>query len=301
MATAAALRAHLAKPSEADPAIKTVAETHLASFASDALLRTKQPGTERFKLLRELVLAASTSADPKTDPKADEEWNFAAWSPAPRNEAAQALPWLTHFARDDEALVAIKQLAADPVPTVRFLLACEIWRLQEHCADVLWPLLKERAADERNDVVRQGIARSLWNLIGLDAARSLELIQLILTGDDADSDDDERTSSQLVSMVVDYAVKRDDEWAKTTIKHWRGKPVDFATSLGISGSRLIEHVKPQHVELTAARARALLLDQPITTACTSASIRGTAGRHSGANSKPATRLAASNRSKFRNA
>lgn len=260
LASTAALRTLLANPSKADPAVKAVATTHLASFASDALLRTNQAGTERFKLLRELVIEAAASEHPETDPKADKEWNFAAWSPAPRNEAAQALPWLTRFRRDEEALVAIKRLAGDPVPSVRFLLACEIWRLQEHCSDVLWPLLKERAETEVNDVVRQGIARSLWHLIGLDAARSLELIQLILTSDDADSDDEERTSSQLISMVVDYAVERDDAWAKATIKHWQGKPVAFAASLGISGSRLIEHVKPQHAEKSAARARVLLLD-----------------------------------------
>ena len=258
--TAAALKAQLATGGAADPIMKMVAETHLASFASVALRRTNESGTERFKLLRELVLAAANSPQPKPDPKADAEWNFASWSPAPRNEAAQALPWLMHFGRDEAALAAIKQLADDPVPTVRFLLACESWRLLEHYPDVLWPLLKERAAAEKNEVVRQGIARSLWELIHRDAAHSLELIQAHNPSEDADADDEDSTSGQLVAMVVDYAVDHDDAWAKSTLMHWRSKPVDFATSLGLSGARLIEHVKPHNPAENAARARTLLLD-----------------------------------------
>lgn len=258
--TVVALQAHLAKPNEADAPVRTTALTHLASFASDALLRTEHTGTERFKLLREIVLSAAAGDDPQQNPKADAEWNFAVWSPAPRNAAAQALPWLTHFGEDKEALRAISELANDPVPSVRFLLACDIWRLQEHCSGTLWPLLEGWTRHENNDVVLQGIARSLWFLIHRDPARTRQVIQRLLTSEGADADDDERASSQLVSMVVDYAVEHDDSWAKATIAQWRTKPAEFAASLGVSGGRLIEHVKPQRSEETASRARALLLE-----------------------------------------
>lgn len=257
---AVTLDALLEKPSDADAAVKAAAVTHLASFASDALLRTKQAGTDRYRLLRKLILNAARSDDPQPDPKADTEWTFAAWSPAPRNEAAQVLPWLTHLADDREALDAILTLAGDPVPSVRFLLASELWRLHEHFPTVLWPLLDERAVKERNGVVLQGIAQSLWPLIDLDPERSRRVMQQLLTREESNDEDDDRASTQLISMVVDYAVERDDEWAKTTIALWRSKPLEFASSLAVSGGRLIEHIKPQHPEQTAARARALLLE-----------------------------------------
>jgi hypothetical protein len=258
---AAELDALLHNPPAADQAVLRAAATHLASFASAALRQTKTADSDRFRLLRRLVLEAAAHADP--EPRADEEekWTYPAWSPAPRNDAAQALPWLTHFGEDADALAAIGRLAEDPVPSVRFLLACDIWRLHEHCPAEMWRLLDGLVAREKNSVVLQGVTQSIWELINRDPARSQQLVQKLLTRETEETDeDDERASAHLIAMVVDYAVERDDPWAKETLALWRAKPVEFAASLGASARRLIEHFKPQHPADGAARARLLLLD-----------------------------------------
>jgi hypothetical protein len=258
--TAAALSELLAKPHAASPAVLSTAATHLASFASNAIQKTRETGSEKFRLLRQLMLAAADSPEPRANPDHDAKWNFAAWSPAPRIEAAQALPWLTHLGEDGEAVAAITKLARDPVPSVRFLLASEIWRLHERYSVPMWALIEEMAATEKNAVVLQGVTRTLWALRDLDPERTLIALRKLLSPEGAEPDDDEAAQSGLVSMAVDFAVRYDNSWAQSALAAWRKKPVEFAASLAVSGRRLIEYLKPQHAEMGFERARAQVIE-----------------------------------------
>jgi hypothetical protein len=190
----------------------------------------------------------------------DSKWNSAAWSPAPRNEAAQALPWLTHFGEDHEALAAIQRLARDPVPSVRFLLVCELWRLWERMAEAMWAVFDELADREENGVVLQGITVSLWNLMRRDEKRSLSLIQKLLKRLDEETDDEEKARSSLICMAVDYAVGPDDQWAKEVIANWQKNPIQYSASISTAGHRLIGHIIPRHSGGQLERARSLLLN-----------------------------------------
>ena len=256
---ACAVRDVLSKKSSADVKFLSRASEHLASFASDALLRTNDSAAQRFQPLREMVLAAANHPEPEPDPEHDSKWSSAAWSPAPRNDAAQALPWLTHFSQDQEALAAIQKLAHDPVPSVRFLLACELWRLVERMPNPMWTIFDELAEKEENGVVLQGITVSLWQLIRNDKARSLSLIKKLLKRVEEETDDEEKARSALVCMVVDFAVWHDDQWAKETVARWQGSAVEHSASILTAGRRLIEHIQPQNHGAQLEQARALLL------------------------------------------
>jgi hypothetical protein len=260
MPAACAVRDFLSKESSADVNYLSRASAHLASFASDALLRTSDSTAQRFKLLREMVLSAASHSEPISNPEHDSKWNSATWSPAPRNDAAQALPWLTHFGQDHEALAAIQKLAHDPVPSVRFLLACELWRLVERMPGPMWTIFDELAEKEENGVVLQGITVSLWHLIRNDKTRSLSLIKKLLKRVEEETDDEEKARSALVCMVIDYAVWHDDQWAKETVARWQGSAVKYSSSISTAGHRLVEHIKPQHHGPQLEQARSLLLN-----------------------------------------
>jgi hypothetical protein len=253
------LRDVLMKGNCGDDAVSRAAWTHLAGFASDALRQTQTANTERFQKLRAIVLESAKHKDPEPNPQYDSTWDSASWSPAPRNESAQALPWLTHFGEDSEALNAIKELLIDPVPSVRFLLACELWRLVEHNAGAMWTLFDGLVAQEQNEVVLQGITVSLWRLISLSRPGALLLIQKLLARVGAESDDDEKPRSQLICMVVDFAVWEDNQWAKDTLEAWRKEPLKFSASVMQTGHRLIEYVTPSNSGDRLKRARDLLL------------------------------------------
>ena len=253
------MRDFLLNEGRADPVVLRAAAAHLASFASHALLRTSDSGTERFQTLRKIVLAASSSPDPEPNPVHDSKWTNAVWSPAPRNDAAQALPWLTHFGKDEEALAAIRRLARDPVPSVRFLLAYDLWRVFEHFQDGMWEIFEDFARNEENTVVLQGITISIRNLIAKDKTRSLVLIQKLLEHVKEETDDESKARTVLICMVVDYAVWYDEKWAEETIARWQGSAAEYSASISIAGRRLIDHVKPRHSGAHLEKARSLLL------------------------------------------
>ncbi len=243
------LRARLREPTEAGNAVFQFGETYLASFASDALLQTKDANTERFKLLRELNLEHAAHSLPKPDPERDANWTSAAWSPAPRIGAAQALSWLTHFERDEQAFAAIEKLARDPVPAVRFLVIGDMWRLGERYADKLWPLLGKIVETEENPVVLQGATRALWNLSRRDPASAAGVVRSLMrrvSGDDEEGED--RAQTNLIQLVVAYSVVHDAAWAPAMLADWRKAPLQYSHKLGISGRRLIEYLKPYNFE-----------------------------------------------------
>lgn len=259
--SACAVRDFVSKENRADMAVLNAAATHLATFASNALIKTNDSTSGRFQTLREMVLAAAHDSEPEPYPDSNSEWTSAAWSPAPRNEAAQALPWLTHFGKDHQALAAIQLLAHDPVPSVRFLLACELWRVVEHMSDAMWTILDDMVEKDMNRVVLQGITVSLWNLIQRDKDRSLALIQKLLKRIEVEEEapDEQGAQTALIFMIVDYAVLNDDQWAKETMARWKESPVKYATSVSTAGRRLIEYITPQPHGGPLESARALLL------------------------------------------
>jgi hypothetical protein len=246
---------------EVEETLSRTAWSHLASFASDALRQTASSSAAGFEFLRSVVLASANHKDPEPNAKYDLKWDHPSWSPAPRNEAAQALPWLTHLREDLEALSAIKKLLNDPVPSVRFLLACELWRLVENSSSAMWQLFEELIAAETNEVVFQGVAVSLWRLISFDREKTLKLIQMLLNRLGDESEGDENARSQLICMVVDFAIWEDSEWAKELIKNWQNDPLKFPASVARTGYRLIEYITPQNSGVRFDRARILLLQQ----------------------------------------
>ncbi len=72
---AAALSELLAKPHAADLAVPSTA-AHLTSFASNAIQKLRETGSEKFKLLRRLLLEGADSLEPRSDPEQDANGNL---------------------------------------------------------------------------------------------------------------------------------------------------------------------------------------------------------------------------------
>ncbi len=259
MPTVCALSDLLSKPSKADERQLSLAWVRFSGFVSKALLLSNDPTSIRFETLRTIILKLARHEEPKPNSELDASWNIAAWSPSPRTEAAQALPWLTHFGKDKEALEAIQQLSHDPVPAVRFLIACELWRVVEHMSTEMWLIFDTMADTEQNGIVLQGITNSLWRLIVEDNSQSLVLIKKLMRRVKEDTDSDDKARPALISMTVDYAVQQEDQWAKDMIASWQSAPLQFPGSISRAGHRLVEHIQPQHHGNQLANARSLLL------------------------------------------
>jgi hypothetical protein len=206
------------------------------------------------------VLEAADSDEPKPNPGFDAKWDSPTWSPAPRTEAAQALPWLAQLESDQEVISKIELLSHDPVPVVRFLLASELWRLAEKNPDLLWNLLSRMSELETNEVVLRGVAVTLWRLVQVSKPRVLKILEILLNRLPEGDGHDEKARSQLVNLLVDFAVWDDNAWAKLVLTSWCQEPIKHSESLATSGHRLSEYIRPQQSPESFGRAKTLLLN-----------------------------------------
>jgi hypothetical protein len=232
--------------------------THLADYANEAGRRTKIAGSVRLRFCREVLLLATAHPSPEPDSESDLKWESACWSPAPRHAAAQGLPWMNHFGHDDEVLKAIERLATDRVPSVRFLLASELWRVGEHSPNTMWKLLERLAAEEPNRVVLKGVAASIWRTIPREKARSLGVVKRLLSRVEY-CPDDGGCWEDVVCMVTDFAAWDKEPWAEATLSKWRARPLQSAAELSTSGHRLAAYVQPAQSRTSFEHASELLL------------------------------------------
>jgi hypothetical protein len=259
LTTATNVRTALLEESLADAPVVLAAWTQFAEFAAHAILESR--GDEpRFSDLREMVLLAANHDEPVPDPEYDSKWSSAAWSPAPRTAAAQALPWIAAFDANAQVIAAIEKLASDPVPAVRFLLADGLWRLGKNSPSTMWTLLENLVSVENNEVVLGAIARSLSYAWRFDSSRSLPLVLKLLQRPHSDDEHMFGFWNDVVRIITDYAVWENDSSVTEIIHSWLASPVTHKSELATSGQRLIGYIRPQQTRQSFERARALLIE-----------------------------------------
>lgn len=259
LSAACAVRDCLTVRSDGDPVVLRAAAMHLACFASEALLKTSQPSAQRLQVLRGILIAAANDTEPQPDPTRDAGWNIPSWSPSPRSAAAQALPWLLHLDHGEDVLAALRRLARDPVPSVRYLVACDLWRAMEASPTEVWAIMEHFGAHEENRVVLHGVAISLRQLIPRDKERTLAFIREMLQRVGQDDEGQSSARNALIDMVVDYAVWYGDPWATGELARWQQDALFYSASVATAGRRLIDHIKPQHSATHLRQAGSLLL------------------------------------------
>ena len=162
------------------------------------------------------LLACASGEAPRASENADETFTVPAWSPAARNAAAQGIPrLLQHRANDDELAAALRVLATDPAPSVRFLLARELPRLVTKHQNFFWDLAALYAAQERNRVVQQALGRALSAVASPDREELVtgildQLLRRVPLAEVARSLPNE---DQVGGLIVGLAVVRRNEWA----------------------------------------------------------------------------------------
>lgn len=114
----------------------------------------------RLDFLRSALLRAAVDPQPEPDPEADASFaRMPSWgSPSPRIDAAQALiVWPRETGEINDSLRdAIRALARDPHPAVRFQIAGSCNALYEADRPFMWELIRERTTQEQNVGVWSG-------------------------------------------------------------------------------------------------------------------------------------------------
>lgn len=237
----------LQRQSGVDKAVADAAWSRLAASVATMSRTDTDADSDVFQFCREVLLLCSKHASPEPDPQHDREYNFPAWSPLPRNEAAEGLPWLaSRRAADGEILEAIAALVRDEVPSVRYLAVRELFRLSDTDSDSFWRLVEYVAEHETNRVVLQSLCHTLAQVIAQEEEKSVRVLdQLLEKALSLDEKSDFQDS--FIDLSIWLVLVRANEWAAGAITSLLLNPVRLAKPLRRAVFEMSRFLTPQLV------------------------------------------------------
>lgn len=153
--------------------------TLAAACAVVAKIENLSCETQLGSFVRAVLLEMSQNPEPEHDPEYDASFDkHPGWgSPLARIEAAEGLITLARHSSccDANIFEAIERLDTDPAPQVRFQIASRLTYLYHTAPEKMWGYLEERIEAETSNAVLDCHARSLQQLAGPHADRSVEV------------------------------------------------------------------------------------------------------------------------------
>ena len=230
----------------ADSTLRASSLTKLGQFANCVIVAIEDRSAEITLFARRVLLLCAVHPFPLAEPNLDETYTTPVWGDSPRTEAAQGLPLLLSRGADLEILGAVRCLANDPVPSVRFLLTEDLWRISEVLPDDFWLLLNEVATGDKNAVVLQGVCESLRRVTARNedkAAKALAILApRVTTGPDH-----AELARIFMALTMWLCIVRKHPWAVGLTTQLMNDPVKYSKSLSRATISALQFVKPTQV------------------------------------------------------
>ena len=205
---------------------------------------------------RELLLRCARHELPKPDPSYDAKFDFPAYSPLPRHEAAHGLTRLLTKGSDPEILDEIEKLADDPVPSVRMVLATGLSAVYVTSPLGYWRIVENLAESETNGVVLDHVYLSLFQVLAEEREeeeKTTRLMNVMLRRSLGGTGSFEPSDS-FTNMLMFLAISRESAWACDTLRGiFLKDPVRFAKFLTQAVHYTSKYLNP--INLTSAVAR----------------------------------------------
>jgi hypothetical protein len=233
----------LAMNQAADITLKGNSLTKLAQFANSAIVALEGRTAEIIMFARRVLLLCARDRFPEPDADMEEEYTSPVWSDAPRNEAAQGLPLLLSRGADAEIFDTIRLLARDPVPSVRYLLTCELWRVSEVVPDEFWSLLHDIATREGNGVVLQGVGECLLQVTGRNENKATTVLD-VLTPRVLNEPDVSELARVFMALTMWLCIVQEHPWAVSLSERLLNEPVKHSKALSRATIATLRFVKP---------------------------------------------------------
>ena len=226
-----------------DTTLKASCLTKLAQFANSAIMAIEGRTSEITLFARRVLLRCAGNPFPGAVPDMDETYTTPVWGDTPRNEAAQGLPFLLSRGADTEILEAIRVLASDPVPSVRYLVTSELWRMSDVSPDEFWQLLQEIAGRDKNAVVLQGVGESLWRVTGRNEEKAAAVLA-ILAPRVLDGPDHSELARMFMALTMWLCIVQKHPWAVSLSAQLLNEPVKHSKSLSRATTAALPFLKP---------------------------------------------------------
>ena len=217
----------------------------------------------QFDFCRQVLLRGAKHEIPKPDPERDSQFDFPAYSPSPRHEAACGLLRLATRQLDGEILESIESLASDPVPSVRMIAAAELFRIYFKVPERFWQIVEGRATHETAWIVQDSLCSTLIQVVAREKANEDKTTQVLdkLLKSRLSFSKELDSSNSFIALLMWLAISRDNSWASETIKKTFFKhPIQHATLFSnavlqvMSDYVVLENLEPRDGQQTLQRA-----------------------------------------------
>jgi hypothetical protein len=234
----------LKESDSADEKILETVWTRLGSCANAMSHGITDKTSDEFNLCKEILLICSKHSSPVTSADENENYTTAYWSPAPRTEAAQGLPWLAVEGPDDDIFEAIKTLIKDPKPSVRFLIVSELFRLINNSSDKFWEFAEYIARYEKNKVVQEAFFRSLSYVAIKDEEKTVAIMAIFFKDKWQDFQRIQIWDAAMPT-IVGLSIARENAWCTETIDSFLEEPVERISALHSAIFNALSFVRPE--------------------------------------------------------
>lgn len=184
---------------------------------------------EMLDISARLLAGIADASSPETDPEAEERFaRSPSWSsPAPRVDAAEALPELAQKAPAlwPSLERIFDRLLADPHPAVRMQAATCLVRLWSVDQDAVWSLLSERLEAETNPAVVDFVVAGVLAALIHQAPERVE--RLTLSVFERFSDAPDSLVGHLAQIIAILAVVHERDAAVGILRRWAASPTEF--------------------------------------------------------------------------
>ena len=220
--------------------------TKLAQFANCVVVAIEDRSAEITLFARRILLRCAAHPLPEAEPDMDEKYTSPVWGDSPRSEAAQGLPFLLSRGADPEILEAVRGLANDPVPSIRYLLTHDLSRISQVFPGEFWQLLEEIARRDKNVVVLQGVCESLWWLTGRNEEKAA-IVLAALTPRIIEGPDHAELARLFMALTMWLCIVRKHPWAVGLSSQLMNDSVRYSKSLSRATNAAIPFVTASKV------------------------------------------------------
>lgn len=219
----------LDETSDAHEEVLTSAWTKLAS-CTKIISKNIDYSEKIFEICREILLTCSKHLQPDSSSKYNLEFNSPCWSPYPRTEAAEGLARIAAINCDDEILNVIRDLTKDKVPSVRYLIAGQLFRISKNASYEFWKLVEDMVETEDNQLVLQSLCYNFNYLVVKEEDKTINILKKLIKRFSL-ADQNSSLLEMTVPLIVWLALVREDKWAIETYCEVISDPIKYSESL----------------------------------------------------------------------
>jgi hypothetical protein len=201
------------------------------------------PEREGYAFCKNALIICSKHQYPEYNPEYDDHFDSPAWSPAPRNSAAEGLCWFAALTKDPEIISRIEELCFDKVPSVRYLAISRLFKISVADPEDFWRIIKRVAENEWFPIIQDSICLNIRNFVKDDITNSKQVLETLFLKCNTQKEFPRR----LISLIVAITFVFDDSWGQEKLNIFLKNPIEYSEALKNSTFEVVQLIKPGYL------------------------------------------------------